>query len=105
MPAAPILFCSHVVEIGGAEMVLLDLLGALDRERWQPHLVVPREGPMTDAVLALDVPTFPLAIGGKSALTKACSVPFAAGRLRKQARHMRARVVVATSRACGICTS
>jgi hypothetical protein len=34
VPATPILFCSHVVEMGGAEIVLTDLLAAIDRDRF-----------------------------------------------------------------------
>jgi glycosyltransferase involved in cell wall biosynthesis len=101
VPGQPILFCSHVVELGGAEMVLLDLLGSLDRTHWQPHLVVPGEGPLSTAAAALDVPLHTLAIGGRTAWQKARSVPFAARGLRRLARSTGARVVVATSMIAG----
>ncbi|MBL8756448.1 MAG: glycosyltransferase [Planctomycetes bacterium] len=101
MARQPILFCSHVVELGGAEMVLLDLLGALDRDRWAPHLAVPHAGPLTDAAATLGVPWHRLPIGGRTAFGKACSVPLAARGLRRLARSTGARVVVATSMIAG----
>ncbi|MFY9342256.1 MAG: glycosyltransferase family 4 protein [Planctomycetota bacterium] len=101
MPATPILFCSHVVETGGAEVVLLDLLRELDRGRWSPHFAAPGEGPLVTAVRELGVPVHDLAIGGAEPWAKAASVPGAAFRLRALASRIGAQLVVATSMIAG----
>ncbi|MCP5056941.1 MAG: glycosyltransferase family 4 protein [bacterium] len=47
-----ILFCNHTLDprAGGGERVLDDLLGALDRDRFEVHLAVPRERNLADPV-------------------------------------------------------
>lgn len=101
MPAVPILFCSHVVEMGGAEVVLVDLLAALDRQRFAPHVACPGPGPLVDRCAALGVPVHdvPLASGG--AIAKARSVPGGAWALRALARAHGCRLLVATSMIAG----
>lgn len=48
---------SHHAEIvGGGEISLLTLLGGLDRRRWSPHLVTPREGELARRARDLGVP-------------------------------------------------
>ena len=55
----PILFLDHAPALGGAEHSLLQLLGRLDRTRWQPHVAgVP--GPMLDAARAIGVDAHPV---------------------------------------------
>ncbi len=44
-----LLFISAYTGLGGGESVQLNLMGALDRDRWALHLVCPREGQLPDA--------------------------------------------------------
>jgi hypothetical protein len=101
VPPQPILFCSHVVEWGGAETVLADLLGALDRSRFAPHLACPAAGPLPDRAHALGVPVHALSLRGGSAFTKLCSLPRAARELRHIAREIGAPLVYANSMIAG----
>ena len=48
-----ILFVSHSAELNGAELWLLETLRGLDRAKYAARLVVPRPGPLVDAVRAL----------------------------------------------------
>ncbi len=101
MPVTPILFCSHVVEMGGAEVVLTELLAELDRERFQPHLAVPGSGPLADRCAALGVPVHRIQIGGANAWQKAASVPGAARALRRVAAATGCQILVANSMIAG----
>ncbi|HZP07551.1 MAG TPA: glycosyltransferase family 4 protein [Terracidiphilus sp.] len=51
-----IAFTSHTGKVSGAERVLLDNLGGLDRERYEPFVVCPEEGDLRAAVEAENVP-------------------------------------------------
>jgi glycosyltransferase involved in cell wall biosynthesis len=44
-----ILFASTYIDLGGGETSLLTLASQLDSSRFQPHLLVPREGQLADA--------------------------------------------------------
>ena len=44
------LHVSAAEELGGAERSLVELTGALDRARFEPHAVLPAEGPLADAL-------------------------------------------------------
>lgn len=101
MPAVPILFCSHVVEMGGAESVLVDLLGELDRGRFAPHLAAPGDGPLTERCRALGVPVHRVPFGTGGAWAKARSLPGAARVLRQLAHAQGHRLLVATSMIAG----
>ncbi|HEX5053390.1 MAG TPA: glycosyltransferase family 4 protein [Planctomycetota bacterium] len=101
MGKAPILFCSHVVEWGGAETVLADLLGALDRSRFAPHLACPGPGPLPARAEQLGVPVHAVPMGGRSPWRKACSVPRAARRLRALARQLDCHLLVANTMIAG----
>ncbi|HEB54122.1 MAG TPA: glycosyltransferase family 1 protein [bacterium] len=101
MTARPIVFCSHVVELGGAENVLLDLLGALDRDRFAPHLVVPHHGPLATRAEGLGVGVHDVPIGGRSPLRKALSTLRARRALRALADHLGAELLVANSMIAG----
>lgn len=101
MPPTPLLFCSHVVEWGGAETVLADLLAGLDRERFAPHLACPGDGPLPARARQLAVPVHHLPIGGGSALAKAASIPRAAASLRALARSTGARLLYANTMIAG----
>jgi len=52
-----ILFVSHSAELNGAELWLLETLRGLDRAKYVARLVVPRPGPLVDAVRALGIET------------------------------------------------
>jgi glycosyltransferase involved in cell wall biosynthesis len=47
---ASVLYLSLYAAIGGGERALLELLGALDRRRFEPLVVVPRPGPLVEAL-------------------------------------------------------
>lgn len=97
----PILFCSHVVDWGGAETVLADLLAGLDRTQFAPHLACPATGPLVDRAQQLGVPVHPLAIGGRSAWQKLRSLPGAARQLRQLSLRLGARVLYANTMIAG----
>jgi glycosyltransferase involved in cell wall biosynthesis len=99
--AQPILFCSHVVEWGGAETVLADLIAALDRARFAPHLACPGAGPLPARASELGATVHELRIGGRSAWSKACSVPGAARSLRGIAQRIGARLLYANTMIAG----
>ncbi|PWT93984.1 MAG: hypothetical protein C5B54_00880 [Acidobacteria bacterium] len=50
-----IVFFSYYVGLGGGETSLRSLLSALDRKRYTPILICPREGRLTQAVRKLDI--------------------------------------------------
>ncbi len=101
MAPTPLLFCSHVVDWGGAERVLADLLQEIDRSRFAPHLACPGPGPLAVRASELGVPVHAVPVGGRSRLAKAISLPRAARSLRALASDIGARVVVATSMIAG----
>ena len=49
-------FLSHVARLGGAERSMLDVVRALDRERFVPRAVLPGDGELTAALDRADVP-------------------------------------------------
>lgn len=97
----PILFCSHVTELGGAEQVLLDLFGALDRSDLSPHLACPDDGPLAAKARSLGVPVHRSPMGGRSPWRKALSLPRAALALRRLAAELGCRTLVANSMIAG----
>jgi glycosyltransferase involved in cell wall biosynthesis len=56
-PRFRILFVSHTAELNGAERMLLQLLGKLDRRAFAPYLAVPRTGPLLVEAEEAGVPT------------------------------------------------
>lgn len=56
-PKSRILFVSHTAELNGAERMLLQTLGELDRRDFRPYLVVPRSGPLLVEAEEAGVPT------------------------------------------------
>ena len=52
-----VLFVSHSAELNGAELWLLEILKGLDRRKYTPVLVVPRAGPLEEAVKNLGLET------------------------------------------------
>ncbi|HEX6813686.1 MAG TPA: glycosyltransferase family 4 protein [Planctomycetota bacterium] len=101
MGAPPILFASHVVEWGGAESVLVDLLTELDRSRITPHFVCPGPGPLAARVAQLGIAVHNVPMGGSSPWRKAIGLPRAARGLRGLAAELACRVVVANSMIAG----
>ncbi len=59
MRATPILFLDHAAGLGGAEIVLLDLLAHLDPNRWEVHLGG-TPGPMIETARARGLAAHPL---------------------------------------------
>lgn len=57
----PILFVDHAPALGGAELLLLEILRRLDRTQWQPHLACV-DGPLAEhaAASALPVHVIPM---------------------------------------------
>jgi glycosyltransferase involved in cell wall biosynthesis len=51
-----VLFLSHDSSLYGAQLSLLGLLSRLDRNEIDARVVAPYEGPLTDAIAALDIP-------------------------------------------------
>src|ERR1041384_373824 len=47
----------------GSELALVRLVSALDRERFQPLVVLPEDGPLRAAIEALTVPVVVLPLG------------------------------------------
>lgn len=101
MPRTPILFCSHVVELGGAEMVLLDLLRELDRDQFTPHLAVPSDGPLAASAAELGLELHEVPLAGNSRLAKAGAILRSKGPLRRLAQQLGCRVLVANSMIAG----
>jgi len=50
-----ILYLHNKVNISGGERSLLNLWESLDRDEWTPHLMLPGEGPFSQAASGLDV--------------------------------------------------
>lgn len=101
MPASPILFCSHVEELGGAEHVLLDLLQHLDRERFAPHLASPGDGPLSTGARALGVPVHAVPLPGRTRGQKLRAVRRGRAALRRLAAGLDCRLLVANSMIAG----
>jgi glycosyltransferase involved in cell wall biosynthesis len=59
-----ILFVNTVGSIGGAERSLLDLIGGLDRSRFEPTAALLSDGPLAGELARLDVPTAIVATAG-----------------------------------------
>ncbi|MEW6577868.1 MAG: glycosyltransferase family 4 protein [Chloroflexota bacterium] len=66
-PPRNLLFVSAYSGLGGGESVQLNLMGALDRHRWRPHLVCPRDGGLPDVARALGVTAHLLPYRGATA--------------------------------------
>jgi glycosyltransferase involved in cell wall biosynthesis len=99
--AQTILFCSHAVDWGGAETVLVDLLAELDRRRFEPHLAVPGPGALPDRARQLGVTVHEVPFGGRSPLQKALHVPGAARALRRLAGRLGTRLLYANTMIAG----
>lgn len=81
-----ILYVNHEVELGGAERSLLELMGGLDRSRFEPHVACSREGPLSEAArrLGVHIHLVPMLFGGR--IGKFFGLIRAALRLRRLVR-------------------
>ncbi len=61
-----VLFTSWYTGLGGGETDLLTLAGALNRSRYEPHLLAPAEGPLTDRWREAGLPVHILPYRGAS---------------------------------------
>jgi L-malate glycosyltransferase len=57
-PQSVLFISNHGDIVGGGEISLLQLLGALDRSQWRPVLVVPHEGAVAEQAGRADIPTY-----------------------------------------------
>lgn len=57
-PASVLFISNHGDIVGGGEISLLQLMGALDRSQWKPLLVVPHEGAVAKEARNSDISTF-----------------------------------------------
>lgn len=48
-PVCKVLYLQSTSEISGSDLTLLRLIEVLDRKRFEPHVVLPRSGPLVDA--------------------------------------------------------
>jgi glycosyltransferase involved in cell wall biosynthesis len=101
VPPRPILFCSHVVECGGAEQVWLDYCRAVDPSRIAIHLACPGPGPLATQAQQLGIPVHRVPIGGTRPWRKLASLPGAAWSLRRLAHRLGCDTLVATSMIAG----
>ncbi|MBX3462117.1 MAG: glycosyltransferase [Planctomycetes bacterium] len=101
MAPAPVLFCSHVVDWGGAERVLADLLATLDGRQFLPHLACPGDGPLPARARELGVPVHSAPLGGRTRLRKLLGIPRAGAALRQLAAQLSCRLLVANTMLAG----
>lgn len=55
-PARRVLVVAHDAMLYGAQRSLLDIVGRIDRQRYEPHVVIPSAGPFTEALRTLGIP-------------------------------------------------
>jgi len=101
VPAKPIIFCSHVAELGGAEMVALDLMQALDRTQFTPHLAIGTDGPLAVRAAELGVAVHEVPLAGNSKLGKARAILRSRAALRALAARLGSHVLVANTMIAG----
>ena len=61
--ARRVLFADYYAFLGGGQVNLLSVFKAIDRRRYQPLLVLPKEGPFAERARALNVPVFIIPMG------------------------------------------
>ncbi len=81
--------------------MLADLFAALDRGRIEPHLAVPRDGPLPARARELGITVHTVPIGGATPFAKALSVPRAVRALRAVAGACGARLLYANTMIAG----
>lgn len=55
-PVRRVLVVAHDAMLYGAQRSLLDILGQIDRKRYDPYVVIPSSGPFTEALRSLGIP-------------------------------------------------
>jgi glycosyltransferase involved in cell wall biosynthesis len=111
--AVKIAYLDHTAALGGAEISLASLLGALDRDRWEPVVILGGEGPLAGRVGSLGVkcevigfPSATVRPGAPAAARLLAPSSLAGGgplviRLSRRLRSMRAALLHTNSlRAC-----
>lgn len=100
-----ILYVSHEVELGGAERSLLDLMGGLDRDRFEPHLACSKEGPLAQVArqFGVTVHAVEMLFGGK--VSKFFGLIRAALHLRRLIRKQGVDLVHTNTLIAGYCGS
>jgi len=75
-----ILFLDQFSDLGGAQQVLLDTLGAARERGWQAHVVIPEHGPLWDEIRSRGLAASPIVCGpyrsGKKSAVDALQFPF-----------------------------
>jgi glycosyltransferase involved in cell wall biosynthesis len=75
-----VLFIAPYGGLGGSENVLVNLLERLDRERFDPHVLLLEHGPLQDRIRGLGIPTLVQHMPGKPGVLK---IPGASRRIPK----------------------
>lgn len=88
-----ILYVHGISQIGGSERDLLCLLEHIDRQRWDPIVVCPPDGPLFGAVEQLKVPVYPMKLPSWRKFKDLFGIPFAVWSLIKLIRKLRADLV------------
>src|SRR3954454_2918209 len=73
-----VLFIAPYGGLGGSENVLVNVLERLDRERFEPHVLLLEHGPLRDRIAELGIPTLVQHLPGKSGVLE---IPFRARRI------------------------
>src|SRR6187549_3934960 len=73
-----ILYIAPYGGLGGSENVLVNVLERLDRERFDPHVLLLEQGPLQQRVAELGIPTLVQHMPGKGGVLK---IPGAAHRI------------------------
>lgn len=91
-----ILFFDHTAALGGGEIALLHLVAALDRERFEPVVVLGSEGPLCEKLTSAGIETHVLALAPEVVQTRKGSL--GSGSLLKIGLIVRALLYVAKLR-------
>jgi hypothetical protein len=65
-----ILFVAPYGGFGGSENVLVNVLERLDRTRFEPHVLLLEQGPLSDRIRELGIPTLVQHMPGKPGVAK-----------------------------------
>lgn len=100
-----VLYVNHEVELGGAERSLLELMGGLDRERFEPHLACSKEGPLTQVARQFGVTVHLVEMLFEGKVRKFLGLIRAALRLRRLIRKEGIALVHTNTLIAGYCGS
>ena len=102
---ARILYVNHEVELGGAERSLLDLMGGLDRDRFEPHLACSKDGPLAQVAQQFGVTVHHVEMLFSGKVSKFFGLFQAALRLRRLIRKEGIDLVHTNTLIAGYCGS